>query len=99
MLVKLPELSESIWELTVPGGFFLECSGETLEGLYPALTRKCQTLTCVKEVECAELAEKLICAGVSGVDRIVQIGHALDFSLIWDGIDLIVQMSREITCG
>lgn len=99
VLVKLPELSADVWELTVPGGFFFECSGENLEGLYPALTRKCQTLTCVKEAECAELAEKLICAGVSGVDRIVQIGHALDFSLIWDGIDLIAQMSRKITCG
>lgn len=80
----------------VPGGFFFECSGENLDGLYPALTRKCQTLTCVNETECTEVAEKLICAGVSGVDRVVQIGHALDFSLIWDGMDLIVQMSRLI---
>lgn len=98
VLVKLPELSADVWELTVPGGFFFECSGENLEGLYPALTRKCQTLTCVDEAECTELAEKLISAGVSGVDRVVQIGHALDFSLIWDGIDLIAQMSRQISC-
>lgn len=98
VLVKLPELSADVWELTVPGGFFLECNGENLDGLYPALTRKCQTLTCVDEAECTELAEKLISAGVSGVDRVVQIGHALDFSLIWDGIDLIAQMSRQIYC-
>ena len=98
VLVKLPELSSDVWELTVPGGFFFECSGENLEGLYSALTRKCQTLTCVDEAECTELAEKLISAGVSGVDRVVQIGHALDFSLIWDGIDLIAQMSRQIYC-
>ncbi len=98
VLVKLPELSSDVWELTVPGGFFFECSGENLEGLYSALTRKCQTLTCVDEAECTELAEKLISAGVSGVDRVVQIGHALDFSLIWDGIDLIAQMSRQISC-
>lgn len=99
VLVKLPELSADVWELTVPGGFFFECSGENMEGLYPVLTRKCQTLTCVSGDECAEVAEKLICAGVSGVDRVVQIGHALDFSLIWDGIDLIAQMSRKIICG
>lgn len=98
VLVKLPELSSDVWELTVPGGFFFECSGENLEGLYSALTRKCQTLTCVDEAECTELAEKLISAGVSGVDRVVQIGHALDFSLIWDGIDLIAQMRRQIYC-
>lgn len=99
ILVKLPELSPDIWELTVPGGFFLECSGETLEGLYPVLTRKCQTLTCINEDECAKTAEKLIDAGILGVDRIVQIGHALDFSLVWEGMDLITQMSREIVCG
>lgn len=98
VLVKPPELSADVWELTVPGGFFFECSGENLEGLYSALTRKCQTLTCVDEAECTELAEKLISAGVSGVDRVVRIGHALDFSLIWDGIDLIAQMSRQISC-
>ena len=98
VLVKLPELSSDVWELTVPGGFFFECSGENLEGLYSALTRKCQTLTCVDEAECTEVAEKLISAGVSGVDRVVQIGHALDFSLIWDGMDLIAQMSRQISC-
>ena len=28
VLVKLPELSADVWELTVPGGFFFECSGE-----------------------------------------------------------------------
>lgn len=99
VLIKLPELSSEVWEMTVPGGFFLECSGETLEGLYPALTRKCQTLTCINEAEGRETAEMLIDAGVFGVDRIVQIGHALDFSLIWDGMDLITQMSREIVCG
>ncbi len=99
VLIKIPELSLDVWEMTVPGGFFLECRGETLEGLYPALTRKCQTLTCINEAECTETAEMLINAGVFGVDRIVQIGHALDFSLIWDGMDLIAQMSREIVCG
>ena len=96
VLVKLPELSADVWELTVPGGFFFECSGENLDGLYPALTRKCQTLTCVNETECTEVAEKLICAGVSGVDLGGRRSNAKDFSLIWDGMDLIAQMSRLI---
>ena len=94
-MVKLPELSANVWELTVPGGFFFECSGES-GWIISGFDKKCQTLTCVNETECTEVAEKLICAGVSGVDRVVQIGHALDFSLIWDGMDLIVQMSRLI---
>jgi hypothetical protein len=31
-----------------------------------------------------------------GIDRIVPIGKTLDFSLNWDGYDLINQMSRII---
>ena len=31
-----------------------------------------------------------------GIDRVVPIGKTLDFSLNWDGYDLINQMSREI---
>lgn len=42
------------------------------------------------------MAADLISSGVLGVDRVVETGHALDFSLIWDGIDLIRQMSRQM---
>ena len=33
----------------------------------------------------------------AGIDRIVPMGKSMDFSLIWDGYDLIRQMSRRIT--
>jgi hypothetical protein len=32
-----------------------------------------------------------------GIDRIVPMGKAMDFALIWDGYDLIRQMSRRVT--
>ena len=31
-----------------------------------------------------------------GIDRIVPIGKTMDFSLIWDGYDLIETLSRKI---
>ena len=34
--------------------------------------------------------------GVKGVDRIVPMGKTMDFSLIWDGYDLLEHMSRRI---
>ncbi len=95
VLVGLSEPSPEVWNLTVPGGFFLESSGEQLNKFFSVLTRKCQTLICVG-IDRKWLAEKLVREGVSGVDRMVEIGHALDFSLVWDGMDLIVQMSRQI---
>jgi len=32
-----------------------------------------------------------------GIDRIVPIGHSLDFNAIWDGYDLVEQFSRKVT--
>lgn len=32
----------------------------------------------------------------NGVDRVVPLGKSMDFSLIWDGYDLIRELSREI---
>ena len=31
-----------------------------------------------------------------GVDKIVPVGKALDFNVIWDGYDLVEQFSRKI---
>ena len=33
----------------------------------------------------------------AGIDRIVPMGKSMDFSLIWDGYDLIRQMSRRVS--
>jgi len=33
----------------------------------------------------------------TGIDRIVPMGKSMDFALIWDGYDLIRQMSRRVT--
>jgi len=32
-----------------------------------------------------------------GIDRAVQLGKSMDFSLVWDGYDLIYELSREVT--
>lgn len=95
VLAQLPELTETIWQQTVPGGFFFESSGTDLTGLYPVLNRKCQTLTCAG-MEKGALAVTLASVGVTGADRIVDIGHALDFSLVWDGMDLMEYLTRKI---
>jgi hypothetical protein len=34
--------------------------------------------------------------GLSGIDRIVPVGKALDMGVIWDGYDLIRTMSRIV---
>lgn len=87
--------AEEMWEMTVPGGFFVECGGETFEGLEPVLGRACQTV-CVFPAIGQELKEFVLHKQAEGADRIVPAGHALDFSLTWDGYDLIGMLSRRI---
>ncbi len=41
----------------------------------------------------------LIKSGVKGIDRIIGIGHMMDFDLIWDGFDLMSQLTRVINTG
>lgn len=93
--IRLEALGEDVWDNTAWGGFFLECGGESLEGLRPALGRRCQTLACFG-VEPELLAPRIAAWGVKGVDRIVPIGRALEFGLYWDGMDLMGMMSRRI---
>lgn len=95
LCVRIKAPSESVWENTLYGGFFIECGGEDLAGLVPALGRTCQTLSCFG-LEPEKVAAQIAAAGVKGVDRIVPVGCALDFQMIWDGMDLIEQMSRRI---
>ncbi|MCD8217987.1 MAG: acyl-CoA reductase [Clostridiales bacterium] len=93
--VEVRTLHPGMWERTVPGGFFLEAEGETPGGLFPVLDRRCQTLTCYG-LDQEKLKERLHEAKVAGVDRLVDFGHALDFSLTWDRHNLIGEMSVPV---
>lgn len=93
--VQVPCLEASMWKHTVPGGFFVESFGDNPEGMCDMLTDNCQTL-CTFGIDREKLAEYLVEKRVDGVDRIVPVGRAMDFSLYWDGMDLIDMMSRRI---
>ena len=94
--VSVPELRAEMWLNTAPGGYFIEASGESLEGILPVLTDHCQTIGCFGDVK-ENLSQLIEESGVKGCDRIVSFGQTLDFDLIWDGHDLIETMSRKIT--
>lgn len=96
--VRVPELCREMWDYTVPGGFFLESEGEDVKGMADILNGYCQTL-CAFGVDEKGLAKNFADWRLSGVDRIVPMGHALDFSLTWDGFNLIEAMSRRIYAG
>lgn len=93
--VEVESLKAEYWEYLTPGGFFLESSGEKLDGLLPIMTSKCQTITCFG-ITPGEVTDFIMQNSVKGVDRVVPCGRALDFTLVWDGYDLTTCLSRKI---
>lgn len=76
-------------------GLFLEDTLPTLEALAPSLTDREQTLA-VFGFDRPAVEALLAALPARALDRIVPIGSALDFSVIWDGIDLITALTRRI---
>jgi hypothetical protein len=95
MRIWTPHIDNGLMDLRPGGGFFIECSVQELSELRPLLTSKCQTVT-YHGIAKDELMGLLRSEGPQGIDRIVPIGNALDFSLVWDGHDLIRSLSRAI---
>lgn len=76
-------------------GYFIEYKAEDLNQIVPLLESKCQTLTYFGIPR--EVVLKLVLDHhLTGVDRIVPIGSALNMDLIWDGFDIIRFLSRVI---
>ena len=77
-------------------GFFIEYEAENLSEIIPICGERCQTLSYFG-MEHKFLKEFFILNRPKGIDRIVPMGMTLNFSLIWDGYDLIYSTSRIIS--
>jgi len=78
------------------GGFFWECFIEKLFDLSSAIHRKDQTLTYFG-FEKSELKEFVLSVRGKGIDRVVPIGQAMDFSPIWDGYVLLNELTKRVS--
>ncbi len=91
--VELESLTANLEEYRCSSGYFLEYHATSLLELTTIVNRKYQTLA-YYGFDNSDLSEFVLKAGLSGIDRVVPIGHTTDFSLIWDGFDLIRTLSR-----
>lgn len=96
--VVLPTLLPELREQHCGGGLFAEVHCETLEQLTPHLTQKDQTLS-VYGVARERLAEWVLQLPHRSIDRIVPVGQALSFAPVWDGQDLFMAFTREVSLG
>ena len=91
----LEQLSEDIDGYRCTSGYFSEYHASSVSELAKIINRRYQTLA-YYGLPKEELAAFIREVRPSGIDRIVPIGQTTDFSLVWDGYDLIELLSREI---
>ena len=93
--VELKELSKDIENFRCSSGYFSEYHADGLSDLSTIVNSKYQTLAYYGFSE-AELYEFVVHEKLSGIDRVVPIGRTSDFSLVWDGYNLIEALSRKV---
>ena len=92
--VELSALEKETLDWRGNGGFFMEYVARSLDEISPVCHSRCQTMATFG-VSSDEL-NNWLASGLRGVDRIVSLGQTLDFSLQWDGYDLVAMLTRVI---
>ena len=94
-VLTLSELPKRIDELRGSFGMFFQYALERLDDLVPHITKKVQTAA-VCGVERREITELILRGHLQGIDRVVGFGQTLDMGTIWDGYDIIGDLTRII---
>lgn len=74
---------------------FFQCALDALDELAPHITKKVQTAA-VCGVERKEITDLILRCHLRGIDRVVGFGQTLDMGTIWDGYDIIGDLTRII---
>jgi hypothetical protein len=93
--IELKNLAKDIDEYRCTSGYFSEYQAGSLSEITKIIDKKYQTLS-YYGIAKEDLNEFIYHEKPSGVDRIVPIGRTSDFSLTWDGYNLIETLSRRI---
>ena len=93
--IELSELPENIDEYRCAAGYFSEYHAGSLTELSSIINRKYQTLV-YYGIEKEVLLDFIKNNSLTGIDRMVPVGRASDFSTTWDGFELITTLSRTI---
>jgi hypothetical protein len=91
--VELDSLSKDIDKYRCSSGFFSEYHATSIDELTKIINKKYQTLS-YYGIEKEDLINFVTLLGPFGIDRIVPMGKTTDFSLTWDGFNLIETLSR-----
>lgn len=93
--VQMKELPNDIETFRCAGGYFTEYHAASLAELSKIISRTYQTMA-YYGVSKETLTDFIKTNTPSGIDRIVPIGRTAEFSLNWDGFELVTTLSRSI---
>jgi hypothetical protein len=93
--ISLNDLPINIENYKCAGGYFSEYYAEKFEDINKIINTKYQTLAYYGFSK-KEINDFILNFKPKGIDRIVPIGKTTDFSLIWDGYNLINTLSRKV---
>ncbi len=93
---NLKSIPPRLTDLRGKFGLFYEYNLSDLDELIPVINSKIQTLT-VFGVDKSQISRWIINNGITGIDRVTDIGTALDIGVIWDGFDIVKTLSRIIS--
>lgn len=93
--VKADSLKPELMNYRCHSGFFYEYDCKDIMEIREFCNNThCQTIGVIDNSDCIL---PLLRSGIKGVDRVVKIGHTMDFDLNWDGYNLVEQLSRNVT--
>lgn len=94
--VKINQPSLSIIKNHGHSGLFLEYDAMNLDELFEFCNdTHCQTVSYYGDLR-SDLTDFIFKNKPKGIDRIVPVGKTMNFNLVWDGIDLILGLSRIV---
>lgn len=92
--IHVSELSPKLMAFRGNSGYFYEYDCSDISEIRALCDNThCQTIGLIGD---SSLLTPLFESGIRGVDRIVPIGHTMDFDLIWDGYNLVDRLTRTI---
>jgi len=94
-IITLNHIEKQVDSLRGKSGYFYEYFLNSLDDLKDIINDKFQTITYFG-LERDDIKDIIFKYNLLGVDRIVPVGSAFDFDTIWDGYDIIYNMSRKI---
>jgi len=94
--INVKNSDEGLMRFKYNSGFYFEQDIDELKDILPICGERLQTFVYYGLTE-EKLEEFISECRPKGIDRVVPLGKSMDFTLVWDGYDLIRQLSRKIT--